>query len=102
MRWFFLVLALSACGPADLAACLTQKGVVMYGAFWCPHCAAQKEAFGASFSEVHYVECSNPDHSETQACTDLGVMGYPTWVFPSGVRLEGEQTLETLKGRAGC
>ena len=31
----------------------------MYGAYWCPHCAHQKELFGAeAWSLIPYVECS--------------------------------------------
>jgi hypothetical protein len=39
------------------ARCLTDRGVKMYGAWWCPHCQEQKEKFGASFEYVPYVEC---------------------------------------------
>src|ERR1700694_373108 len=34
------------------ARCLTERGVKMYGAWWCPHCVEQKEKFGASFEYV--------------------------------------------------
>jgi hypothetical protein len=39
------------------ARCLKDRGVKMYGAWWCPHCVEQKEEFGASFEYVPYVEC---------------------------------------------
>ena len=39
------------------ARCLTERGVKMYGAWWCPHCVEQKEMFGASFEYAPYVEC---------------------------------------------
>jgi len=29
----------------EFAQCLTDKGVKMYGAYWCPHCQAQKALF---------------------------------------------------------
>src|ERR1039457_4163853 len=38
------------------ARCLKDRGVKMYGAWWCPHCVEQKEAFGASFEYAPYVE----------------------------------------------
>ena len=31
------------------ARCLEDRQVKMYGAYWCPHCAEQKEMFGESF-----------------------------------------------------
>ena len=30
----------------NFAKCLTDKGVVYYGAFWCPNCAQQEKNFG--------------------------------------------------------
>ena len=39
------------------ARCLTDRQVKMYGAYWCPHCAEQKEMFGESFALAPYVEC---------------------------------------------
>src|SRR3989344_9366604 len=30
------------------AQCLTEKGAIFYGTFWCPHCKDQKELFGNS------------------------------------------------------
>ncbi len=80
------------------AQCLSSKGIKMYGAYWCPHCQNQKAAFGDSFKYVNYVECTQ----EVAACESAGVVGYPTWVFPDGRRLEGEQKLEDLSSASGC
>lgn len=80
------------------AQCLTQKGVTMYGAYWCSHCQNEKRAFGDAFKYVTYVECTeNP-----KACTDVGVKGYPTWTLPDGTKLEGEQGIVTLSKATGC
>ncbi|OGL66527.1 hypothetical protein A2856_02440 [Candidatus Uhrbacteria bacterium RIFCSPHIGHO2_01_FULL_63_20] len=100
----FVVSRGSGPGPHDaLAQCLTEKGVVMYGAWWCPHCTKQKTLFGTSFSKVNYVECSpGGTKAMSQQCKDDGIEGYPTWVFPDASRLSGEQTLETLALKAGC
>ncbi|MFA6552441.1 MAG: hypothetical protein WCT19_02990 [Candidatus Paceibacterota bacterium] len=81
-----------------LAQCLADKKVTMYGAAWCSHCQAQKDAFEGSFKYVPYVEC--PDN--IQQCLDLGVEGYPTWIFPDGQKLVGEQSLEKLASQSGC
>jgi hypothetical protein len=88
-----------------LARCLTQKGVKMYGAWWCPHCADQKKLFEASFKYVPYVECGVPGTTaKTQPeCTDAGIKHFPTWQFPPvGERVEGEMPLEDLSFRTGC
>lgn len=80
------------------AQCLADEQVVMYGADWCSHCQNEKKAFGDSFRLVPYVEC--PDNP--QQCLQAGVKGYPTWVFPDGKKLAGEQGLEKLSKESGC
>ena len=35
----------------------------MYGAYWCPHCQAQKKVFGESFQYVPYVECTQQNRA---------------------------------------
>ena len=80
------------------ARCLTEKGFTMYGAYWCPHCQNEKAAFGDSFRYVTYVECTK----EPNQCVAAKVDGYPTWIGPGGVRLEGEQGIERLSKISGC
>lgn len=92
-------------GPdlSNFATCLADKGVEFYGAFWCPHCQAQKALFGDAVDKLPYVECSTPDgQSEVAYCVDKGVRGYPTWTFADGSRSEGELSLETLSEKSGC
>src|SRR3989304_10580480 len=80
-----------------LAQCLTAKGVKMYGAYWCSHCQNQKKEFGSSWQYASYVECALPgNQGQTKECEDAGIKGYPTWVFPGGKQLPGEQSFETL------
>lgn len=83
------------------AQCLAQKKVTMYGAYWCQHCKNDKAKFGVAFQYVPYVECTQ----ETQKCTDAGIQGFPTWVLPSGKKLEGEQGVDgfaTLSRESSC
>lgn len=71
-----------------LANYLTQSGVKFYGAYWCPHCQATKQAFGKSAKKLPYIECSLPDgQSQTQVCIDAKVQTYPTWDFPNPIIL---------------
>lgn len=86
----------------EFAQCLTDDGVKMYGAWWCPHCQSQKKLFGSSFAHVTYIECSTVSKSMNQTCKDAGVEGYPTWEFSDASRLGGEQSLETLAEKSGC
>ena len=87
------------------ARCLTDKGVKMYGAYWCPHCAEQKELFDAAFKYAPYVECGVQGNTSKmqQVCTDAGIKHYPTWQFPPvGERVEGKMPLEDLSLKSGC
>jgi protein-disulfide isomerase len=85
-------------GDAEgLAKCLTDKGVVMYGSKYCPHCRNQKEMFGDAFQYVNYIECTE----ERQKCMDAGITGVPAWII-DGNKYEGVQPLEKLAELAGC
>ncbi len=80
------------------ARCLTEKGVVMYGADWCSHCENQRLAFGDSFRFVNYVECMK----EQKACKAKDIRGFPTWEFPGGMREVGELSFRELSEKSGC
>lgn len=84
------------------AQCLKDSGAKFYGAFWCPHCQAQKKAFGSSEKYLPYIECSNPDNTQTQICIDNKIESYPTWVFADGSSLSGEIPLNTLAEKTQC
>ncbi len=89
------------------AQCLKDDGLKFYGAFWCPHCQAQKKLFGSSVKFLPYIECSTPDATgQTQVCIDQKIQSYPTWELKDGTRLPTENeagvTLETLSAKSGC
>lgn len=85
-----------------LAQCMAAKQVKMYGAYWCPHCADQKEILGSA-SRFVYQECGVPgSHEEQKSCSDLGVKLFPTWRFPDGSMTPGVFPVETLSARSGC
>lgn len=85
------------------AQCITASGAKMYGAYWCPHCQNQKEAFGDSWQYVDYVECDpRGDDADPEACEAAGITGYPTWIFGNGERRPGEVPFEELAFRTNC
>lgn len=93
----------SSVAKENLAQCLTDSGVKMYGAYWCPHCQSQKSMFGSSFDRVNYIECSLPNRGGmTVECREEGIEGYPTWEFAPGDRESRVFTLEELSQRTGC
>ena len=105
-----LVLVLAACGgdevdegsyEARLARHLTEEGAVMYGAYWCPHCADQKDSFGGAFKYVVHVECDpRGEDAQPALCQQKGVQAYPTWEI-NGRFYEGVLPLETLANLSG-
>ena len=89
---------------AAFAQCLKDQGATFYGAFWCPHCQAQKAMFAADAVEkLPYVECSTPDgNSQTPACIAAKIESYPTWVFKGGATTTGVIELPVLASTTGC
>lgn len=86
---------------AQLANYLDETGATMYGAYWCPHCADQKEMFGQAVDLVPYVECAaDGENAQPQLCKDKGIQGYPTWEI-NGEFYPGSQSLDTLADLSG-
>lgn len=87
----------------SFAGCLKDKGVVLYGAFWCTHCQNQKKSFAKSAHLLPYVECSTPDGRQQLAvCAENNIESYPTWQFPGNHRELGELSLEKISQLSGC
>jgi uncharacterized membrane protein len=86
---------------AALADHLRESGAVFYGAYWCPHCQAQKQMFGAAASKLPYVECDpRGTNAQPNACAAVGVKAYPTWVI-NGQKMEGEVSPSDLARLSG-
>jgi len=89
----YSVYSLTRPGPYDnFAKCLTEKGVVVYGAMdWCKYTQAQKAMFGRSFKYLNYHE-----HQDLE-----GIKITPTWVI-NGEWHENVQSFERLSALTGC
>ena len=103
----WLIVTPGKAGKLDaFAKCIRDtKTTIFYGAFWCPHCQAEKARFGKSAEFLPYVECSTPDgQSQTKVCIDAGITTYPTWQFNSSTtdRHTGEMELVDLAAKTGC
>jgi glutaredoxin len=82
--------------------CLSDAGATFYGAYWCPHCQDQKELLQHS-TFMPYVECSTPDgKGQLKVCSDLGITGYPTWIFKDGTQESKLLELSVLGEKTGC
>lgn len=99
---------LTACGSRDttndaFAQCIADSGAKFYGAFWCPHCADQKEEFGDSKDLLPYVECDpGGSNYNEEACKENKIQSYPTWIFADGTKAIGLQTFEDLSKATSC
>lgn len=81
----------------ELAKCLTEKGVVVYGNDFCQYTAKQLNYFGKSKQYLNYVKCSE---NET-LCNEKGVRVTPTWEI-KGQTYPQVQTFERLSQLSGC
>ena len=85
------------------AKCLASKQTKMYGLYWCPHCAEQKEMFGKAFQYVPYVECAiKGSRALAPECTAAKVKLFPSWQFGASPPKEGVFPLNELSDKTGC
>ncbi len=85
------------------AKCLTDKGIKLYGAYWCPHCQDQKKMFGESVKYLDYVECAIPgSNKQAEVCSSEGINAYPTWKYADGSKEARVRTLQELSDISGC
>jgi len=90
-----------------LAKCITEKGGVMYGTFWCPKCAQVKKNFGGAMKYITYVECDpRGENEQSELCLEKEIDKYATFVFNDDPNKEnwlvGVPTFEELATKAGC
>lgn len=105
--WFLQTRSVKQANLAPLAQCMTDEGVVMYGAFTCSACARQKQIFGDSFEYIKEVECDpRGKDAQPELCLSKDIRKTPTWVREQeGAekgRLVGVQSPERLAEFAGC
>jgi len=81
-----------------LAEQLSERGGRFFGAYWCSHCANQKETLGVEAMRlVPYLECDeNGLNSRRAECRAAGIKGYPTWQL-DGKLFPGERDLDELE-----
>jgi hypothetical protein len=88
----------------SFAKCLAAHQAKMYGLYYCPHCADQKEMFGAAFRYVPYQECAIKDKpgEMAPACKAAGLKLFPSWQFGTNPPVEGVFSLDELSDKTGC
>lgn len=79
-----------------VAQCLDEKGVKMYGAYWCYNCKKQKKWFGDAFEHITEIECDpRGENAQAELCVEKRIEGTPTWIWDQ----DGEE-VKRLTGAA--
>ena len=65
----------------NFAKFLNENNIVMYSAYWCPHCHDQKQLFGKKAVEnLKIVECAKDGKNNNyKLCQEKGIEGFPSW-----------------------
>ena len=81
----------------DFAKYLSNKNIVMYSAYWCPHCNDQKQLFGKqAVEELIIVECAKDGkNNQYKLCQEKGIEGFPSWEINNGI-YSGTMSLDEL------
>jgi hypothetical protein len=86
-----------------LACCLTETGAVVYGTPWCAFCHIQLRLFHEYAELLVYVDCWDAETGEiTAECNELGIVGFPTWIFGDGTMQTGLMHYIQLAEYSGC
>ena len=76
---------------------LRENNIVMYSAYWCPHCHDQKQLFGKeAVKELKVVECAEDGKNNNyKLCQTKGIEGFPSWEI-NGEIYSGTRDLNEL------
>jgi len=81
----------------NFAKYLSNNNIVMYSAYWCPHCNDQKQLFGKkAVEELIIIECAKDGkNNKYKLCQDKGIEGFPSWEINNEV-YSGTRSLREL------
>ncbi len=75
------ITTVSSIEKINFAKFLKDNNIVMYSAYWCPHCNDQKQLFGKkAVEELIIVECAKDGkNNKYKLCQERGIEGFPSW-----------------------
>ena len=81
---------------------LNENNIVMYSAYWCPHCHDQKQLFGKeAVKELKVIECAKDGKdNQYELCQTKGISGFPSWEI-NGEIYSGTRDLNDLAAATG-
>ena len=76
---------------------LTKNNIVMYSAYWCPHCHDQKQLFGKEAAdELVIIECAKDGiNNQYKLCREKEIEGFPSWEINQNI-FSGTKDLKDL------
>ena len=86
----------------EFAKFLKENNIIMYSAYWCPHCHDQKQLFGKeAVKELAVVECAEDGkNNDYELCQSKGISGFPSWEI-NGEIISGTRDLNELAIKTG-
>ena len=86
----------------EFAKFLKENNIIMYSAYWCPHCHDQKQLFGReAVKELAVVECAEDGkNNDYELCQSKGISGFPSWEI-NGEIISGTRDLNELAIKTG-
>ena len=92
-----LITTSSSSQKVKFAKFLTKNNIIMYSAYWCPHCHDQKQLFGKeAVKELKIVECAKDGKdNQYELCQSKKIMGFPSWEI-NGEIYSGTRNLKEL------
>ena len=96
------ITASSSPQKVKFARFLRENNIVMYSAYWCPHCHDQKQLFGKeAVKELKIVECAKDGkNNQYELCQKKGISGFPSWEI-NGKISSGTSELNELAIKTG-
>ncbi len=86
----------------DFAKFLNENKIIMYSAYWCPHCHDQKQLFGKKAAEeLTIIECAKDGiDNQYELCSQKGIEGFPSWEINNKI-YSGTRDLQELANMTG-
>ncbi len=91
------IITISSKEKVRFAKYLSDNNIVMYSAYWCPHCNDQKQLFGKeAVEELIIVECAKDGkNNKAKLCQEKGIEGFPSWEINNQI-FSGSRSLNEL------
>ena len=81
---------------------LSENNVLMFSAYWCPHCHDQKQLFGKeAVKELKVIECAKDgENNQYDFCQSKDIEGFPSWEINNEI-YSGVKNLNELATMTG-